>query len=127
PEWILRPMSAFGSLTTPLSTLLVGGIIVTNLPKARPEDWSETVKVTVLKCLVFPILSVLFVWFIRPPEWVALFIILESVMPSAMLIAMIASPEESKQRIVAGGILLTSLVSIVSVPIFMGIFGALYW
>jgi predicted permease len=119
-------MHAFGSLTTPLSTLLVGGIIVTNLPKARPEDWNETLKVTVLKCLVFPILNVLFVWIARPPEWVALFIILESVMPSAMLIAMIASQEESKQRVVAGGILVTSLVSIVTVPLFMGIFGALY-
>jgi hypothetical protein len=43
-----------------------------------------------------------------------------------MLIAMIASPEESKQRIVAGGILVTSLVSIITVPLFMGICGALY-
>ncbi len=127
PEWILRPMDAFGSLTTPLSTLLVGGIIITNLPKAKAGDWSEPIKATALKCLIFPILNVLLVWFTRPPEWVALFIILESVMPSALLIALITPPDEAKQRVVAAGILLTSLVSILTVPIFMGIFGALYW
>ena len=127
PEWIMRPMGAFGALTTPLSTLLVGGIIITNLPKARAGDWSEPIKVTFLKCLVFPVLNVLLVWFTRPPEWVALFIILESVMPSALMIALITPSDETKQRVVAAGILLTSLVSILTVPIFMGFFGEMYW
>jgi hypothetical protein len=126
PEWVLRPMTAFGSLAAPLSTLLIGGIIVTNIPKAKPGDWREPVKATVLKCLVSPALGALIVWAARPPEWIALFIIMQSVMPSALMIALITPQEEMKQRIVAGGILLSSLVSIITVPFFMGIFGALY-
>ncbi|MDP2984790.1 MAG: AEC family transporter [Candidatus Latescibacter sp.] len=126
PEWIIRPMATFGSLSAPLSTLLVGGIIVTNLPKARAGDWREPVKAAALKCLIFPILNCILVYFTHPPAWIALFIIMESVMPSAMLIALVARPDEDKQRLVAAGILLTSLVSIVTIPLFMGVYGALY-
>jgi predicted permease len=126
PDWVLRPMTAFGSLTAPLATLLVGGIIVTNLPKAKPGDWRDPVKATALKCLASPVLGALIVWAARPPEWIALFIIMQSVMPSALMIALITPQDDTKQRIVAGGILLTSLASIITVPLFMGIFGALY-
>jgi predicted permease len=126
PEWIMRPMTSIGSLTAPLSTLLVGGVIVTNLPRAKPGDWSEPVKATALKCLASPIIGALVVWAAKPPEWIALFIILESVMPSAIMIALISPQEETRQRIIAAGILLSSLASIITVPLFMGIFGALY-
>jgi predicted permease len=126
PEWVLRPMETFGSLTAPLSTLLVGGIIVTNLPKAKPSDWSEPIKASILKCVVTPIIGAAVVLLFHPPEWIALFIIMQSVMPSALLIALVAPQEEQRQRIIAGGILISSLASIVTVPLFMGIFGALY-
>lgn len=127
PEWVMRPMSVFGSLTTPLAIIFVGGVIVTNLPKARAGEWREPLKVTFLKCLAFPALASVLVWFLRPPEWIALFIIMQSVMPSALMIALIAPADEVKQKVVAAGILLTSLASIVTVPLFMGVFGALYW
>lgn len=126
PEWVLRPMSAFGSLSAPLSTLLIGGVIVTNIPKAKSGDWREPVKATILKCLVFPVINVIFVWAARPPEWIALFIVMQSVMPSALMIALITPQEEMRQRIIAGGILLSSFVSIITIPLFMGVFGALY-
>lgn len=127
PEWIMRPMGTFGSVTTPLATIFVGGIIITNIPKARAGDWSEPVKITILKCLAFPALGALLVWFTHPPEWIALFIIMQSALPSAIMIALITPPNESRQRTVAAGIVLTALASIITVPFFMGIFGALYW
>ena len=126
PEWFLRPLGTIGSLTTPLSMIFIGGIIVTNLPRAKPEDWMEPIKVTGLKCFILPLIASILVFVFRPSEYVALFMILHSVIPSAILIALIAPAESSNQRTIAGAILLTYLVSIVTIPIFMGIFGALY-
>jgi len=120
-------MSTIGSMSATLATLYIGGIIVTNLLKAKPEAWAEPVKATVMKCLVFPVLASLIVYMFHPPEYIALFIIMQSVMPSALMIALITPPDEMKQKLVAGGILLTSLVSIITIPFFMGIYGALYW
>lgn len=127
PEWVLRPISSIGSITAPLATLFIGGIIVTNLMKAKPENWSEPVKATIFKCLICPVLASLLVFTVRPPEYVALFIIMQSVMPSAMMIALITSPDEAKQKMVAAAILLSSLVSILTIPVFMGFYGWLYW
>ena len=52
---------------------------------------------------------------------------MQCAMPSALLIALVLPPNETKQKMVAAGILLSSLVSIITLPLFMGIFGALYW
>ena len=127
PEWVLRPVSTIGSMSASLATLFIGGIIVTNLFKAKPDDWSEPVKDTIFKCLVCPALAALLVFTVRPPEYIALFIVMQSVMPSAMMIALITSPDETKQKMVAAGILLSSLVSILTIPVFMGFYGGLYW
>ena len=126
PDWILRPVGTLGALTTPLSMLFVGGIIVTNLPKAKPDDWMEPVKITGLKCFVLPLMAALIAFIFRPPQHVALFMIMQSVMPSALLTALIAPDEGINQKTIAGAILLTYIVSILTIPIFMGIYGALY-
>jgi len=127
PEWVLRPMSAIGSMTATLAAFFIGGIIVTNLMKAKTAEWSEPVKATVFKCLIVPALGALAVYWFRPPEFIALFTIMQSAMPSALLIALVLPPDEIRQKMVAAGILLSSLVSIITLPLFMGIFGALYW
>lgn len=126
PEWVLRPLGTIGSLTAPLSMFFIGGIIVINLPKAKPEDWMEPIKITGLKCFVLPLIASILVFVFRPSEYVALFMILHSAIPSAILIALIAPAESVNQRTIAGTILLTYLASIVTLPLFMGIYGALY-
>ncbi len=126
PGWMIRPIESLGSLTGPLSTLFIGGIIVTNLPKAKPEDWLEPVKAAALKCVALPLVAAAFVIAFRPPEFVALLTILEAVMPSAILIALVTPNDSPSQKSIAGAILITSLVSILTIPLFMGIYGALY-
>ena len=79
-----------------------------------------------LKSIVFPVLAALFVFFVRPPEYIALFIIIGSVMPMGSTIAIVLPPGESVQKVVAGGLLLTMLISILTIPIFMSIYGVLY-
>ena len=79
-----------------------------------------------LKTIVFPVLAALFVFFVRPSEYIALFIIIGSVMPMGSTIAIVLPPDESFQKIVVGGLLLTKLISILTIPVFMGIYGVLY-
>ncbi|MFC1608155.1 AEC family transporter, partial [Candidatus Latescibacterota bacterium] len=127
PDWIVRPLSTVGSMTPILAAFFIGGIIVTNLFQAKPESWSEPVKAMLLKCMVIPALAAIFVYLFHPPEYIALFIIMQSAMPSALLIALVLPPDEKRHATVAACILLTSLICIVTLPFFMGLFGALYW
>jgi len=126
PEWVLQPLELLGSLTTPLSILFVGGIIVTNLTRAKPENWGEPIKITALKSLVMPTIASILVIIFRPPEYVALFMILQSAMPSALLTALIAPHEGVSQKTIAGAVLLTSLLSIITIPLFMSIYSVFY-
>lgn len=126
PEWVIRPLSAVGSMSSTLACFFVGGIIVTNLRKTGRENIAVPVKSTVLKSFIFPTFASLLVYIVRPPEYIALFIIMQSVMPSALMIALITPNVPERQHTIAGGILLSSLVSILTIPLFMGIYGALY-
>lgn len=127
PESIVRSMAKIGSMSATLATFFIGGVVVTNLMKAKPESWSEPIKASIFKSLIFPVLGCLIVYIIRPPEYIALFIVLQSSMPSAVMIALIIPKNEAKQKMVAASIVLSSLVSILTIPVFMGIYGWLYW
>ena len=126
PGWILRPLGTVGALTIPLSMLFVGGIIVTNLPRAKPDDWTEPIKITGLKCFLLPLIASVIAFVFKPPQYVALFMIMQTVMPSALLTALVAPDKGINQKIIAGAILLTYVISILTIPFFMGIYGALY-
>ena len=47
-------------------------------------------------------------------------------MPSALLIALIAPDDGFNHKMIAGALLLTYIVSILTIPLFMGFYGALY-
>ena len=126
PVRVMSQLKIFGSLSTPLSILIVGGVIVESISKFSIDDWKEPVKIAALKSFVLPVLAAFFVFAVRPPEYIALFIILGSVMPVGSTIAVVIPREADIQKTVAGGILLTYLASIPAVPVFMSIFGVMY-
>ena len=126
PGWFLEPVGTVGTLTTPLSMLFVGGVIVTNIPAAKPDDWLEPIKVTVLKTLVFPLITIAALALTHPSRDFGFLIMLQTAMPSAIFVALIAPDDGRNQQIIAGGILVSHLVSIVTIPLFMGLFGLIY-
>ncbi len=126
PSWIMSPMRSFGALTSPLSMIIVGGIVLVSIPKARGEDWADPVKIMILKSLVLPVLACAGIWLFRPPEYMALFLALGSAMPVGSTLAVVCPPDESLQKQIAGGIVLTSLASIPAVSLTMSVFALLY-
>jgi predicted permease len=83
-------------------------------------------KITVLKCIVLPAIAAVFIWIVRMPSDIALFIIMGSALPVGSIIAVIVPPGEVVRKTVAGGILFSNLASVVTVPVFMSIYGVLY-
>jgi len=126
PVRMMAVFRQFGSLSTPLSILIVGGVIVTSFAKTSLHEWREPLKIAALKNLVLPCLAILFVAVVRLPADIALFIVMGSVMPVGSVIAVVAPPDEHIRKTIAGGILLSNLASIVIVPLFMSLYGLLY-
>ena len=126
PPWIMGPLDVFGALTHPASILIVGGLLVTSIPVTRPYDWRAPVVLTVLKVLAVPLIALGFVYAVRPPPFVALFCLLGSVMPMGSTVAVLCPQEDTPQKLLAGGILLTSLGTIITLPLVMGCYTVLY-
>lgn len=126
PTWLMEPLEMFGSLTTPLSMIIVGGIILVSISHASGKDLSDPIKITLLKCLVFPSIVCICVCLFHPPEYIALFMILGSTMPVGSTLAVICPAEKRLQKLVAGGILFSSLASIPAVSFFMSLYSIFY-
>ena len=126
PGRLIDQLTLFGSLSSPLSILIVGGTIVAGFSSVSLGDLKTPLKIMILKSFVLPILAAIVVYLTRPSEYIALFIVLGSVMPVGSIIAVIIPPEKDVRNMVAGGILLSNLASIVVVPVFFSFFGLLY-
>ena len=122
----MNPLEMFGSLTSPLSMIIVGGIILASIPQAGGDEWVDPIKITVLKSLVLPALFCFLVCMFRPPKYVALFLVLGSAMPVGSTLAVICPLQKSMQKMVAGGILLSSIVSIVTMSVFISVYSMVY-
>ena len=126
PGWIMGPLEIFGALTHPASILIVGGLLVTSIPATRPDDWRAPIVLTLLKVFVVPIAAMGFVYMVRPSPFMALLCLMGSVMPMGSTVAVLCPQEESPQKLLAGGILLTSLGTIITLPLVMGFYSLLY-
>ena len=122
----MNPLEMFGSLTTALSIIIVGGIILASIPQAGGDEWIEPVKIMILKSIVLPALVCFLVCMFRPPEYIALFLVLGSAMPVGSTLAVICPSQKSMQKMVAGGILLSSITSIVAVSVCISIYNMVY-
>ena len=116
----------FITSTTPLSIIIVGGIILASIPQASGKEWVDPVKIMFLKSIVLPALVCFMVCMFRPPEYVALFLVLGSAMPVGSTLAVICPSQKSIQKMVAGGILLSSITSIVAVSVCINIYNMVY-
>jgi len=126
PEWLMSQLRIFGSLSTSLSILIVGGVIVASFSKITVSDWKDPLKIAFLKSIVLPVLATVYVILARPPEYIALFVVMGSVMPVSSVLAVVIPSDNAIQKTVAGCILITYLASIVVVPVFLSIHGMLY-
>ncbi len=126
PTWFIAPLEMLGSLTTPLSIIIVGGIILVSIPHTSRKDLADPIKIAVLKCLVLPSIVCAVICILHPPEYIALFLILGAAMPVGSTLAVICPAEQRLQKLVAGGILFSSIASIPAVSLFMSLYSMVY-
>jgi len=126
PDRAMTYMRMFGSLSSPLSILIVGGVLISGFRGFSPTDLGAPLKIVLLKSLVIPCAAVAFVYLVRPPETVSLFILLGASMPVGSTIAAVIPREDDIQRLAAGALVFTFLASIIAVPLCMSLWGVLY-
>ena len=121
PKTILRPIQMFGDCSLPLAMLVVGGnLALTKLNAIRRADIALLI---LAKLMIMPLLALLVVWIFRPGYLLGFLMVLEAAVPSAVSLSMIGRYYQVDSRLINQGIFWDSLVSVVTIPIFLSIYG----
>jgi hypothetical protein len=121
PSFILQPLYKVGSTTIPLSMLLLGAIFA----QSRILNFSylkELLLLILSKQLLLPLVVIFILKASKLLPLVSFVIFLESAMPSATMLSVIASHRKANVDFVSQGILFTHLFLLLTLPFMFELF-----
>ncbi|MBP7461666.1 MAG: AEC family transporter [Candidatus Delongbacteria bacterium] len=81
PKFILSISQMIGNMSLPLLMMVLGGNLYRDIRQKGAFYWAEIVRFIGFKIILFPIVMMALVYWIRPPSTVALLLIIESAVP----------------------------------------------
>ncbi len=126
PDVIIDITKHLGAITLPLIMLLIGGVIFIDSEKKAKVQWGTLIKFVLVKNVVFPAATLLFLWLIQLPFPVALLIALISAAPPISASPVLVERAGGNTSLANQMLLGSFLFSILTVPITMMIFSRLY-
>ena len=118
PAVIAEPMDRIGNVTSPLAMMVVGS----HLANIRLRDLitnKHAYLVCLMKLIVFPLIALVIVRLtIGTGSLLASVIILEAAMPCAMLTVILSERYKADVEFASAGVMLTTLLCIVTIPLF---------
>lgn len=125
PEIIKTPLSLVGESSTPLAMMTIGMLLVDTDIKTVFKN-KELAIASIVRILVFPIIfmAVLF-WLRVPPMVTGILLILES-MPAATSIAIFARKFDADYELASQGIFLSTLLNVITIPIILYLFSKFF-
>jgi malate permease and related proteins len=126
PDFILNILTLVGAMSTPLFMLILGGNIYNDFRQSaggqKRFDFGEVAKFVVVKNVVFPLVFLgLLIW-IRPDPIIAFIIILQAAVPPITAIPIFADRCGGNRAAASQFILGSFLVSVISIPVMIYIF-----
>ena len=124
PAFILSPLKMIGQTSFVLSMIILGGwlaksniIIHSNMP--------VIIKISILKLIILPLFIFIGILYKGVVSLLGLFIILEACMPSAASLPIVVNLRKADSEFASYGVFFTHLVSIATVPLWIGLFLAI--
>jgi malate permease and related proteins len=130
PEFITNIILMVGAMASPLFMLILGGTIYYDFKGEgqgiRKIYWKDIIKFVAVKNLLFPLVFLgLLIW-IRPDFPLALIIILEAAVPPVTAIPIFAERSGGNRALASQFVLASFLVSIISIPVMILLFNRFF-
>jgi len=124
PQLILKPINILGQGTMGLAMILIGGNMgLANLDKL---NWKEISVITLLKLMVLPLITLIVLIFLKLNPLISFVAMLNACMPCSITLSIIGRNYETKdQALINQSIFVTHLLSMITIPIFLGLYGKL--
>lgn len=123
PEFIISGLSMVGGMALPLLLLILGGNLYIDYKEKGARYPLEAGKFVLVKNFLFPLAALAALLIIRPEYNLALLIILQSAVPPVTAVPILTERAGGNRQIVNQFMLASFLVSLISIPFVIGLFG----
>ena len=124
PQIILKPINILGQGTMGFAMILIGGNM--GLAHLNKINWKEISVIAMLKLLVMPLLALCVLHFLKLNPLVSFVAMLNACMPCSITLSIIGRNYETRdQAFINQAIFVTHLLSMITIPIFLGLYGKL--
>jgi len=115
---MLKPVQMWGNCALPLAMIIVGGnLAMTKITQVR---WGEVFAISLTKLIVFPLLAIILIVAFRIPQPLALLLMIQACMPSAVTLSVICQHHKTPNApFINQGIFFTHVFSILTMPLFL--------
>lgn len=124
PQALLKPLRMAGDCTLVLSMFVVGGgLAQMKLKDARKK---EMLLLVLAKLILLPAIGLWLIVKLHLPELIGLLMLIQLAMPSANSLSIIVAHYKKDDLLISQGIFFTHLLSVISIPVFLSIYFALF-
>lgn len=118
PDFLLRPLSMISSLTSPLALIFIGSVI-RNMDKSTLKLERDVTAALAMRFLLIPAATVLFLRYMPVPKETKEVFFMLSTMPAMTQMGIMAKEYESDYEFACTIIMLTTIISMITIPLFM--------
>ncbi|MFH1504014.1 MAG: AEC family transporter [Candidatus Omnitrophota bacterium] len=122
PSIIVEPIKMIGEVSFVLSAIILGSWLAKIKLKGISKKLFFVGEASFLKLIILPLLFLIGVIRLEIFSLLGLFIVLQAAMPSAASLPIIANMRGADSEFVSQGVFLTHLLSIVTIPIWLGLY-----
>ncbi len=113
PTWFLSPLELLSHATIPMVLLILG----MQLSQVKPSQWSLSLLAACCRFVFGALLGYFCIWLFHLEGLPAKVVFLESIMPSAVITYLVAKKYDADPSLVASTVFLSTLMSLVLIPI----------
>ena len=126
PTPVMRVTELLGNCTLPIALLSLGIILAQSLSAPVSIGKSFFIKILFSKLIIMPLIALGIILVFNLPKFMALLLLIEALMPSAINLGLVSFYQKAKYGIIARALLITHLFAIISIPLFLSIFSMRY-
>jgi malate permease and related proteins len=120
PDFLMQPAESIGKCTVPLAMVLVGANLAESGQKGKFDI--QVLLVVFGKLIIMPGLAFLLLLKLDLLNLIGLLVVIECAMPSATTLSIIAVHYNIEERLLNRGIFWTHIASLITIPVFLGLF-----
>lgn len=124
PEVVLKPIKILGDAALAIGMIVIGGNL--SLANLTRMNWAQVTGASSIKLIVLPLMTLGLLSILKLNPLISFVAIIQASMPTAITLSIISRNYETKnQDFINQSIFATHLLSIITIPIFLGLYGKL--